>query len=218
MMRIPDAEHDDLHLGDRALIVCDIDEVVLEFIAPFQAYLIHNGYELRPRSFRLTGNVFALEDGSETAQAEVDRLLEAFFAEQDGWQTPVEAAADSLARLASRADVVFLTAMPPRHRAVRRALLSRHGFDYPMIATEAAKGPAVRALHGERKHPLAFIDDIFINLHSVRAHVPQTLLINLMANESFRALAPHPGQGVEIATGWAHAETLISAHLDRPAG
>jgi hypothetical protein len=28
----------------------------------------------------------------------VDRLLEAFFAEQDGWQTPVEAAVDTLAR------------------------------------------------------------------------------------------------------------------------
>jgi predicted secreted acid phosphatase len=31
------------------LIVCDIDEVVLEFISPFQAYLIHNGHELRAR-------------------------------------------------------------------------------------------------------------------------------------------------------------------------
>lgn len=218
MMRIPDAEHDDLRLGDRALVVCDIDEVVLEFIAPFQAYLVDNGYELRPRSFRLTGNVFTLADGSETVQAEVDALLEAFFAAQDGWQTPVDAAADSLARLANRADVVFLTAMPPRHRAVRRSLLSRHGFDYPMIATQSPKGPAVRALHGERPHPLAFIDDIFVNLHSVRAHVPQTLLVNLMANESFRALAPHPGEGVEIVTDWGQAEQLITAHLDQPGG
>jgi hypothetical protein len=45
---------------------------------------------------------------------------------------------------------VFLTAMPPRHRDKRRGLLSRHGFDYPMIATEAAKDPAVKALHNAR--------------------------------------------------------------------
>ncbi len=49
--------------------------------------------------------------------------------------------------------------------------------------------------------PLVFIDDIFVNLHSVKAHVPETLLINLMANDTFRALAPHPGDGVDDRLG-----------------
>jgi hypothetical protein len=52
-MLIPDAAHDDLHLGERPLIVCDIDEVVLEFVSPFMAYLDHNGHELRATSFPL---------------------------------------------------------------------------------------------------------------------------------------------------------------------
>lgn len=214
MRLIPDAEHDDLVLSDRPLIVCDIDEVVLEFIAPFQAFLVDNGHELRPTSFRLNGNVFSLADGAEARDDQVALLLEAFFASQDAWQTPVNSAADSLARLAETADVVFLTAMPPRHRAVRRRLLSRHGFDYPMIATEAAKGPAVLALHGSRAQPVVFVDDIFTNLHSVRKHVPESLLINLMANEAFRKLAPHPGDGVGIAADWPHAEALIKAHFE----
>lgn len=213
MMRIPDAEHDDLHLGERPLIVCDIDEVVLEFLTPFQGYLVDNGFELRPTSFKLNGNIFSLTHGGETPEDEVARLLEAFFASHDEWQTPVHQAADSLSRLSEQADIVFLTAMPPRHRAVRRNLLSRHGFDYPMIATEAPKGPAVLALHGARAQPVVFVDDIFVNLHSVRTHVPETLLVNLMANDVFRALAPHPGDGVEIATDWPHAEALIKAHL-----
>ncbi|WP_420409070.1 hypothetical protein [Hoeflea sp.] len=214
MIRIPDAEHDTLQLGERPLVVCDIDEVVLEFVAPFQEFLKANGHELRPRSFRLTGNIINLEDGSETEAGDVGRLIEAFFGEQADWQTPVQAAAESLANLSTHADIIFLTAMPPRHRSMRRELLSRHGFDYPMIATEAPKGPAVRALHGERPHPVAFIDDIFVNLHSVREHMPQTLLINLMANPTFRALAPHPGDGVSIANDWPHAETLIREHLE----
>lgn len=216
-MLIPDAEHDDLALSGRPLIVCDIDEVVLEFVAPFQAFLIDNGHELRPTSFRLNGNVFSLADGAVTGEDKVAMLLEAFFTSQDAWQTPVKSAADSLARLADQADIVFLTAMPPRHRAVRRRLLSRHGFDYPMIATEAAKGPAVLALHGSRPQPVVFVDDIFVNLHSVRTHVPETLLVNLMANDIFRALAPHPGDGVEIATDWPHAEALIRAHFGNAA-
>jgi len=217
-MRIPDAEHDDLHLSERPLIVCDIDEVVLEFVTPFEAFLIDNGHELRATSFRLHGNVFKRTDGSETPGDEVSELLEAFFASQDEWQTPVIEAADSLSRLSEQADIVFLTAMPPRHRDVRRSLLSRHGFDYPMIATESPKGPAVMALHGARAQPVVFVDDIFVNLQSVRKHVPQTLLLNLMANDTFRALAPHPGDGVDIATDWPHAEALIKAHFDASAG
>jgi len=212
-MRIPDAEHDDLHLGERPLIVCDIDEVVLEFVTPFEAFLTYNGHELRATSFRLHGNVFNRTDGSKTPDDEVSRMLEAFFTSQDEWQTPVVAAADSLSRLSELADIVFLTAMPPRHRAVRRSLLSRHGFDYPMIATESPKGPAVLALHGTRAQPVVFIDDIFVNLQSVRTHVPETLLVNLMANDTFRALAPHPGDGIDIATDWPHAEALIKTHF-----
>lgn len=213
MIRIPDAEHDTLRLAERPLVVCDIDEVVLEFVAPFQDFLKANGHELRPRSFRLTGNIVSLDDGRETSAEDVGRLIEAFFSEQADWQTPVKAAAESLANLSGHADIVFLTAMPPRHRDMRRSLLGRHGFDYPMIATESPKGPAIKALHGERPHPVVFIDDIFVNLHSVREHMPQTLLINLMANPTFRALAPHPGDGVSIATDWPHAESLIREHI-----
>jgi hypothetical protein len=40
--------------------------------------------------------------------------------------------------------------------------------------------------------------------------MPETLLINLMANDTFRALAPHPGDGVDIASDWAHAVELIT--------
>lgn len=217
-MRIPDAEHDDLHLGERPLIVCDIDEVVLEFVTPFEAFLTHNGYELRATSFRLHGNVFNRTDGIKTPDDEVSRMLEAFFTSQNEWQRPVIEAADSLSRLSEHADIVFLTAMPPRHREVRRTLLARHGFDYPMIATESPKGPAVLALHGTRAQPLVFIDDIYVNLQSVRSHVPQTLLVNLMANDTFRALAPHPGDGVDIATDWPHAEAMITAHFDANTG
>lgn len=217
-MRIPDAEHDELTLTNRPLVVCDIDEVVFEFVTPFEAFLTDNGHELRATSFRLHGNVFGLEDGSETPADEVSRLLEVFFTSQDAWQTPVDSAAESLARLSGTADIVFLTAMPPRHREVRRRLLSSHGFDYPMIATESPKGPAVLALHGGRSQPLVFVDDIFTNLHSVRKHVPETLLVNLMANEVFRRLAPHPGEGVEIARDWPQAEKLIKTHFTSASG
>ena len=64
---------------------------------------------------------------------------------------------------------------------------------YRMVLTGVAAG-----LIGEAGRPAVFIDDLGANLHSVRSHAPSCLLINLMANEAFRALAPHPGDGVVV--------------------
>jgi hypothetical protein len=202
-----------LRLSTKPLIICDVDEVVLEFVAPLQAYLASVGHELRADSFRLNGNIRRIEDGVCATKEEIQSFQEAFFSAQDKWQTPAAGACDVLDSLKDEADIVFLTAMPPRHQAVRRALLDLHGFGYPMVASEDAKGPIAASLIGARDVPSVFIDDIWRNLHSVRDHVPACLLINLMANETFRALAPDPGEGVMKARDWPHAGELIRAHF-----
>lgn len=204
---------DEIRLRDRPLLICDVDEVALEFVTPFMAFLQSRDHELRPVSFRLTGNIYALDSGLAADQAQVADLLEEFFAEQDKWQRAAESAADTLTDLSHEADVVFLTAMPPRHRAIRRRLLDAVHMPFPMIASEKAKGPAAQSLHGERDLPVAFVDDIFRNLHSVREHLPQALLINLMAHDGFRALAPDPGEGILIAESWPEAGRAIADHF-----
>ena len=82
-----------------------------------------------------------------------------------------------------------------------------------MVATEGTKGPVAAELIGARGVPSVFIDDIYTNLHSVRTHAPGCMLINLMADEAFRALAPDPGEGVVKARDWQHADALIRAHF-----
>lgn len=203
----------DVSLRDRPLIVCDVDEVVLEFITPFTAFLRANSHDLLPRSFRLHGNIVSLLDGSAADGAAIAELQELFFSTQDSWQAPVDRAAEALASLSGDADIVFLTAMPPRHRAVRRTLLDRFDLRFPMIATEAPKGAVVAELHRDRKLPIAFIDDIERNLLSVRDHVPACLLVTMMANADFRALAPSPADGIQNAADWAHAERLLRDHF-----
>ncbi|MAY63829.1 MAG: hypothetical protein CML29_16625 [Rhizobiales bacterium] len=212
-------EDDQIELSDRPLLICDVDEVALEFVSPFMGFLNSRGHELRPVSFRLTGNIFALDDDAALDQAAVSVLLEEFYAEQDKWQRATESAAETLDALSRDADVVFLTAMPPRHRAIRRRVLDAAGMPFPMIASEKAKGPAARTLHGDRDLPVAFVDDIFRNLHSVRDHLPQALLVNLMAHTGFRALAPNPGEGVVVARDWPHLGEVVRHHFSahRPA-
>jgi hypothetical protein len=194
------------------LIVADVDEVVLEFLTPFTAFLEAREHTLLPRSFRLTGNIVDRRNGEAVSDVATQALLDAFYKEQDQWQTPASEVIETLAGFADDADIVFLTAMPPRHAAVRRALLDTLGLPYPLLASEEPKGPLVKHLHGGREFPLVFIDDILRNLRSVRAEAPACLLINLMANADFRGLAPPPDAGMQLATNWPEAAKLIRNH------
>ncbi|MBD9371864.1 hypothetical protein IB238_04315 [Rhizobium sp. ARZ01] len=207
---------DHVRLADRPLVVCDIDEVVLEFLSPFAAFLNSRGHDLLPRSFRLHGNIIESATGEAAIDTVVDALQEDFFRLQEDWQTPAVLAVETLGALGRDADIVFLTAMPPRHAEARRRLLHRIGLTFPLVATEAAKGPVVQALHRSRPLPLAFVDDIHFNHLSVQGSVPEALLVQLMANQVFRAMAPDPGEKVLRATDWRHAERLIRAHFARP--
>ncbi len=187
---------DHVRLADRPLLVCDVDEVVLEYLSPLDAFLRSRGHELLPRSFRLHGNIVDSRTGEAVLDAAIKALQEDFFATQDEWQKPAERAVETLAALGKDADIVFLTAMPPRHAEVRRRLLHRFGLAFPMVATETAKGPVVRALHGGRPLPLAFVDDIPPITIRCASTPPDALLLRLMANQVFLAMAPDPGEHV----------------------
>ena len=202
-----------LRRSTKPLVICDIDEVVMEYLDPFQAYLASVDHCLHADSFRLQGNIRHVTDGSVATDEMFQQFQEQFFSTQDRWQRPAHDAKHVLDSLGADADIIFLTAMPPRHETARRALLDMHGFDFPLVATEEAKGPVAAELVCGRHVPSVFIDDIARNLRSVREHVPDCLLINLMANDAFRALAPDPGEGVEKARDWTHAGEMIRAHF-----
>lgn len=197
---------------DRPLVVCDVDDVVLHFTDPFIDFLSAEGYDFLPRSFKLTGNILARDSGVEIDAVEVKQLIHAFFETQETWQLPFEDVAKTLAALSADADVVFLTAMPPCYSEQRRRLLDRFGLAFPLIASEEPKGPIMRRLNAERLLPTTFIDDMAYNLHSVREHMPDSLLIQLMPDTPLRLMAPKPQEDIVRARDWRHAEELIRGH------
>ncbi|NBB50123.1 hypothetical protein GVN24_17755 [Rhizobium sp. CRIBSB] len=207
------ADLDHIRLGDRPLIVCDVDDVVLQFATPFQAFLESRGHNLLPRSFKLTGNIVNGADQSVIEAPAVKALIDDFFLDQESWQTPFADAVDSLHALARHADLVFLTAMPPRHAGVRRRLLDQLTLSFPMLATEEPKGPMVAALHAARSLPVAFVDDMVHNLHSVGDHVPDCLLVYLPPPLEIFRFAPDPRETVRRAENWPAASALLHDHL-----
>lgn len=211
MSEIVDLDH--VRLTDRPLAVCDVDDVVLEFLTPFDSYITSLGHKLVPRSYRLHGNIVSASDDTPVEDKVVSELILAFFEAQESWQTPFGDAVASLKTIGEQADVVFLTAMPPRFTQMRRRLLDRLELTFPLLATESPKGPVIRQMHGGRNLPVAFIDDMVHNHLSVATAVPDCLLVHLMPQSEMHRHAPRPAAPVAQARDWEHATTLIRNHF-----
>jgi hypothetical protein len=203
----------ELAADDRPLLVLDVDDVVLEFIRPFPNYLKTRGYGLTMASFRLTGNIAETASGRLVEQPEVTELLADFFHTQSEWQSITDGAAQALARLGERAEIIMLTAMPHKHRAVRRAHLDALGLTYPLLTTEMAKGPAVAKLRGNRGRPVAFVDDQPPNLVSARNFVADAHLFHLMADNSLREFLPPLPDDIIVVQDWHEAAPKIATAL-----
>lgn len=205
----------DLPRRHDALLVLDVDEVVLHFIAPFQTLLAEHGARLHFESFRLTGNVRSVSTGAALTGHELDRVTCELYRDQERRQTPVEGAAQAVSALADVADVVFLTAMHPQFHDERRRLLDASGLRAPMIATERAKGGVVAELRERWRGPIVFVDDIPPNLEGVRRSVADVRLVHMMANPDFRPFLPPLPAGAHRAADWREAELLLHGLLAR---
>ena len=204
---------EELAHDDRPLLVLDVDDVVLEFVRPFPHFLKTRGFGLTLASFRLTGNISETATGRLIEQPEVTELLGEFFDTQAEWQSITEGAADALKMLGKGAEIVMLTAMPHKHRAVRRAHLDALGLNYPLLTTEMAKGPAIAKLRGLKARPVAFVDDQPSNLISARNSVADAHLFHLMADNSLRAFLPPTPPDIFSVEDWREAAPKIADAL-----
>lgn len=204
---------EELAADDRPLLVLDVDDVILEFIRPFPRFLDERGFRLTINSFRLTGNIAETEGGRLIEQKEVGALLDEFFDGQSAWQDVTEGAAEALAKLGENVEIVLLTAMYHRHRATRRAHLDALGFNYPLLTTEMAKGPAVAKLRGLKRRPVAFVDDQPSNLISARESVEDAHLFHLMADNSLRQFLPPLPDDIIAVHDWQEATPKIAEAL-----
>jgi hypothetical protein len=206
-------EIDNLAVSHPALVVLDIDEVVLHFIAPFCALLEEFGARLQVDSFKLTGNVRSISTGAAISGSELDKVTVRLYEEQETRQLPVQGVQAALGRLSAKADIVFLTAMTPGYYPQRRRLLDAAGLHYPMIATERAKGGVLAELAERWPGPIVFADDLPPNLVSAGRSLPRARLVHLMANDVFRPHLPPLPAGVLEARDWAEAEAVIDGIL-----
>ncbi|MDF1686033.1 MAG: hypothetical protein ACJAVO_002788 [Parvibaculaceae bacterium] len=198
----------------RPLIISDADEVLLKFVAGLETYLQGRDMWLDLQSFALSGNIKRKNTNEIIATEEVPDLLSDFFAAATGDLEAVTGAADALAALHKRgAQIIVLTNVPHAQRHVRQECLARQGLDYPVIANQGLKGPAVTYLAQQCEGPFFFLDDIPHNIASVaKAHAP-TKCIHFIADKRLAQLID-PAKDSQIqSSSWPHTHAYIENEL-----
>jgi len=197
----------------RPLIICDADEVLVQFMRGLERFLGRHGYRLDLTSFRIHGNVRHKETGETVRDEDVTRLISSFFASDTRILDPVPGAAMALQRLGHMAQIVVLSNLPDTARDARIENLTAHGMAYPVIAGSGPKGGIVARMIGDMKAPVVFIDDLPPHHASVATTTPHVHRLHFVADPRLaRLIGASPDAHARIDT-WPEAEAWIGARI-----
>jgi FMN phosphatase YigB (HAD superfamily) len=199
----------------RPLLVTDCDEVLLNMIGHFAAWL----EEAQGLHFCLDEahwpNSLLDRPGGEPVGADRARgLLHAFLETEMDRQDPVPGAVEVLRTLAEAADIVVLTNIDPRFHEARLAQLARCGISHRLVCGSGGKGAKVAALMLETGAPATvFVDDRLAQIASVAAEAPSAWRLHMVAEPRVaRNLPPAPEAHARIDS-WAEALPWILEKL-----
>lgn len=181
------------------LVIVDVDEVLAQFMRGFGVFIERHGFELRIDRFALFQNIYRPGETEHLDLIAGKALFDDFFRDGAEDLPPATGAADALADLSTRAEVVILTNAPEHGRLARAQWLKTHGFDYPLIINTGPKGPAAAELAARTSGSAVFIDDLLPQLESVAERAPTVGRFQMVSDERLRPLAPSaPDRHVRI--------------------
>ncbi|MEO0500165.1 MAG: HAD family hydrolase [Pseudomonadota bacterium] len=204
----------------KPLLISDCDEVLLAFAMPFADHLdeVH-GLSLSFESFALSGNIRRKADGVAIADEHIRPLLDDFFENGMGRQTPVPGAVAALETLSAHYDIIILTNIDDRFRAARRAQIGALGMPYEVYCNSGPKGPALARLVAEHGDPAAvFIDDLPPHHGSAKAVVPEVHRLHMIADTRLAGLIPPAPDAHARIDDWGAATRYLIDHADTARG
>lgn len=196
---------------DRPLIICDADEVLVQFLVGLERFLLRNNRKLVLKSFAIHGNVVDANTGETVTHDEVTHLLKEFFRHDTSQLDPVEGAAEALKGLSAHAQIVVLSNLPETARDARRAHLASHGMDYPVIAGSGPKGPIVRKLVSGMTAPIVFVDDLPPHLTSVAQETPHVHRLHFVADRRLARMIEPARDAHRRIDDWTGARAWIES-------
>ncbi len=198
------------YASTRALIICDVDEVVVHFLQPLRVFLNNLGYRLEANNFSLNDNIYSNKTNELAGIPKVQQLLLQFYETTTENLPIVEGAKNSLQNLSNISEIVFLSNIPKQFKFQRRQNLNKHGLSFPFITNNGPKGPVAANLVEQTNRYVFFLDDNPANLKSAQECIENVHLIQFIADEKFFELSPNV-KGVKLKSrDWKHVESYIS--------
>ena len=195
------------------LVIVDVDEVLAQFMRGFGAFIGRHGFELRVDRFALFQNIYRPGETEHLDLIAGKALFDDFFRDGVDDLPPALGAADALADLSTRAEVVILTNAPEHGRLARIKWLKTHGFDYPLIINSGPKGPAAAELSARTSGPAVFIDDLLPQLESVAEKAPRVGRFQMVSDERLRPFAPSAPERHSRIDEWPALKAAIEERL-----
>lgn len=199
----------------RPLLICDCDEVLVQFIGPFEAYLAREGYTLSFGTLEFEGNIRHVETGVYPDRRAVRDLLLAFFEAHLEEAPLMPGAVQALQAISEVADIVILTNIYEEHRERRQKQLDAHGMPYRVISNRGLKGKAVKELAATCTGPWLFVDDLSLHHQSVASICPDVNRLHFVADPRIQQLAPDCPEANARFTTWEEALPWALATLSR---
>lgn len=199
---------------NKPLIISDVDEVLMLFVAGLEAFIHDQGYWLDLTSYALHGNIKPHGSAEPAPNDTVSDLIASFFRDAVETLEPVEHAAQTLSALDAHANILLLSNVPATAAEGRIRSLKRHGFDFPLIANSGPKGPAVAEIAKDRKAMTFFIDDIPHHITSVAQEAPDVHRIHFVADPRLAALIEPAKDSHDRLDDWPSVYGLVMNMLD----
>ena len=186
----------------KPLLICDVDEVVLHFVAPFEDFLKRKNAQLNKKSFKLSGNIIDLPSGQAYSMEESGELIQEFHHISVDQQDAVEGATEGLQDLSAIYEIVFLTNVAAALTERRSTHLASIGAPYPVLQNEGSKAHMVQLLSKDLTAPIVFIDDLPPHHHAVKSMDPRINCIHFMADATFRAIVSFDSEIAKKTENW----------------
>ncbi len=200
----------------KPLIICDADEVLLQFMAGLERFALTLGFYHDFTSFRIHGNIRHQATNAPLDDAAVTGLISQFFATCTRGLEPVPHASNSLASLNRNAQIIILSNLPATARQDRIHNLTGHGMPYPVIVGSGPKGLVVKQLIAGFHQPVVFIDDLPPHHTSVALETPQVHRLHFVADPRLARLVPPSPDAHRRIDTWPEAEHWISTIINTP--
>ena len=198
----------------RPLLITDCDEVLLHMVSHFAEWLdeAHDlAFDLKAPGFR---DAIKTRDGAAFAAEKVWPLLDGFFTSEMHRQNIVPGAAEALARIGEKADIVILTNIGDEYEAGRVEQLERFEIRHRVLCNRGGKGPPVAELVAQmRPSATVFVDDLAVHHESVAKHAPQVWRLHMIAEPLLAAHTPPAGHAHARIDSWEAAVGWVEARL-----